>query len=213
MEGAAALSREATSTAQGGGRASVQLRWTRASGGPGAPVSPGPPARMPGAQPPWRSEVPMTAFAPAFLATVLVASITPGPSMLLALDHGVRHGPRRAVSTALGNVAATALQCVVSLAGLGVVLARSAWFFTTLRHVGAAYLVYCGLKMILAGVGDLEAAPGAPRAGRPLGLFTQAFLVTLGNPKAIFFFSALFPQFIDERALTASRASFMLTSV
>ncbi len=154
-----------------------------------------------------------TAFAPVFLATVLVASITPGPSMLLALDHGVRHGPRRALATALGNVAATALQCGVSLVGWGVVLARSAWFFTTLRHVGAAYLVYCGLKMILSGAGELETPAAAPGAGRRLGLFVQAFLVTLGNPKAIFFFSALFPQFIDEPTLTASRASFMLTSV
>ena len=155
----------------------------------------------------------MTGFAPVFLATVFVASITPGPSMLLALDHGVRHGPRRALATALGNVAATALQCGVSLAGLGVVLTRSAWIFATLRHVGAAYLVYCGLKMIFAGVGELDAAAPAPRAGRAMGLFGQAVLVTLGNPKAIFFFSALFPQFIDERTLTASRASFMLASV
>ncbi len=154
-----------------------------------------------------------TAFAPVFLATVFVASITPGPSMLLALDHGVRHGPRRALATALGNVAATALQCGISLAGLGVVLARSAWFFTTLRHVGAAYLVYCGLKMILARAGEVVPSADAPRTGHRFGLFAQAFLVTLGNPKAIFFFSALFPQFIDERTLTASRASFMLTSV
>ncbi len=154
-----------------------------------------------------------TAFAPVFLATVVVASITPGPSMLLALDHGVRHGPRRALATALGNVAATALQCGVSLAGLGVVLSRSAWFFATLRHAGAAYLVYCGLRMIFAGIAEVGVSSDAPRAGRALPLFTQAFLVTLGNPKAIFFFSALFPQFIDERTLTASRASFMLVSV
>ncbi len=155
----------------------------------------------------------MTSFAIVFVVTVFVASITPGPSMLLALDHGVRHGPRRALATALGNVAATALQCGVSLAGLGVVLARSAWFFTTLRSAGAAYLVYCGLKMIFAGAGALDASGPTPRSGRATGLFGQAFLVTLGNPKAIFFFSALFPQFIDERSLTVGRAMGMLAAV
>ncbi len=146
-----------------------------------------------------------TAFLPVFLATVFVASITPGPSMLLALDHGVRHGPRRALATALGNVAATALQCGVSLAGLGVLLSRSAVFFAALRYAGAGYLVWCGVRMMLAGAA--EPGPAPERAAR--GLFLQAFLVTLGNPKAIVFFTALFPQFID-RQLTPGRAAGML---
>ncbi len=149
-----------------------------------------------------------SAFLAVFLGTVLVASITPGPSMLLALDHGIRHGPRRALATALGNVAATALQCGVSLAGLGVLLTRSAWFFGALRYAGAAYLVWCGIRMILAGSGELGPAPARPRRG----LFLQAFLVTLGNPKAVLFFTALFPQFIGD-GLTAARAALMLGSV
>lgn len=149
-----------------------------------------------------------SAFPTVFLATVFVASITPGPSMLLALDHGVRHGPRRALATALGNVAATALQCGVSLAGLGALLSRSAVVFAALRYAGAAYLVYCGLRMLLAGADGPGAA--AERPGR--GLFLQAFLVTLGNPKAVVFFTALFPQFID-RSLTLGRGAFMLAAV
>jgi threonine/homoserine/homoserine lactone efflux protein len=144
-------------------------------------------------------------FAPLFLLTVLVASITPGPSMLLALDHGVRHGPRRAVATALGNVAATALQAGVSLAGLGVLIVRSAAIFAALRYAGAAYLAWCGLRMILARDADPGAAPGRPRRG----LFLQALLVTLGNPKAVVFFTALYPQFIGA-TLTPGRAAFML---
>jgi threonine/homoserine/homoserine lactone efflux protein len=77
-------------------------------------------------------------FFAVFLTTVLVASITPGPSMLLALNHGISFGWRRSLATAWGNVCATALQCLVSFAGLGFVLAQAAWVFSAIRYAGAA---------------------------------------------------------------------------
>lgn len=154
-----------------------------------------------------------------YTLTVLVATITPGPSMLLALTHGVRYGVRRALASALGNTVASVLQALVAVAGLGVVLAASEDLFRVVRYAGAAYLVYVGVCMLrapavplnaaaaAAGVMDGEAdagAPGvpgtaAPDAGESSGarrLFTQAFFVAAGNPKAIVFFTALFPQFL-----------------
>jgi len=65
-------------------------------------------------------------FFAVFLTTVLIASITPGPSMLLALNHGISFGWRRSLATAWGNVCATGLQCLVSFAGLGFILAQAA---------------------------------------------------------------------------------------
>lgn len=161
-----------------------------------------------------------------YTLTVLVATITPGPSMLLALTHGVRYGVRRALASALGNTVASVLQALVAVAGLGVVLAASEDLFRVVRYAGAAYLVYVGICMLRApavplnatataavatvagerGEGQADAgAPGVPGSadasdadGGPGArkLFAQAFLVAAGNPKAIVFFTALFPQFL-----------------
>ncbi len=153
-----------------------------------------------------------------YTLTVLVATITPGPSMLLALTHGVRYGVRRALASALGNTVASVLQALVAVAGLGVVLAASEDLFRVVRYAGAAYLVYVGVCMLrapavplnvaaTAGAAGTEGAadkadagdtgasetPGGPGARK---LFAQAFFVAAGNPKAIVFFTALFPQFL-----------------
>ncbi len=144
-----------------------------------------------------------------FLLTVLVATVIPGPSMLLALEHGIRFGVRRATATALGNVCATAVQCGISFAGLGLLLVKLGWAFTAVRYLGAAYLIYLGLSLVFGGSG---AEAGRRREYRG-GLFAEAFLVTMGNPKAIFFFTALFPQFIAGDTLTVPRAAGMMAAV
>ncbi|HEX7505254.1 MAG TPA: LysE family translocator [Polyangia bacterium] len=146
-----------------------------------------------------------------FLTTVLVASITPGPSMLLALNHGVSFGWRRSLSTAWGNVCATALQCLVSFAGLGFILAQAAWVFSVTRYAGAAYLVYLGCRLLF---GPAEALTGDNLAGQPRrNLFREAFVVTASNPKALIFFSALFPQFFADGSLSTAKAAVMLVTV
>lgn len=151
-----------------------------------------------------------SSFFAVFLATVVVASITPGPSMLLALNHGIRFGWRRSLATALGNVGATALQCLVSFAGLGFILSQAAWVFTGIRYLGAAYLVYLGCKLLF-GPDMLLGQGGSTQPGR--SLFWQAFVVTAGNPKAVFFFSALFPQFFTDSGLSLAKAGVMLMTV
>lgn len=146
-----------------------------------------------------------------FLTTVLMASITPGPSMLLALNHGVAFGWRRSLSTAWGNVCATALQCLVSFAGLGFILAHAAWVFSAIRYAGAVYLMYLGGRLLFGAshalVGDGVAT--APRRS----LFRQGFVVTASNPKAVVFFSALFPQFFSDGNLSVAKATVMLVVV
>lgn len=146
-----------------------------------------------------------------FLTTVLVASITPGPSMLLALNHGIAFGWRRSLSTAWGNVCATALQCLVSFAGLGFILAQAAWVFSAIRYAGAAYLVYLGGRLLF---GFEDALVGDGLAAEPRrNLFRQAFVVTASNPKAVVFFSALFPQFFSDGNLSLAKATVMLVAV
>jgi threonine/homoserine/homoserine lactone efflux protein len=150
-------------------------------------------------------------FFAVFLTTVLVASIIPGPSMLLALSHGMTFGRRRSLATAFGNVCATVLQCLVSFAGLGFVLSQAAWVFAAIRYLGAAYLVYLGCKLLF---GPTDGLVGRDHTARPMrSLFWQAFIVTAGNPKAVFFFSALFPHFLSRGGLSLTKASVMLGSV
>jgi threonine/homoserine/homoserine lactone efflux protein len=146
-----------------------------------------------------------------FLATLLVATITPGPSMLLALNHGIAFGWRRSLATAWGNVVATALQCLVSFLGMSFVLVRAAWLFSILRWLGAAYLIYLGCRLLFGPV-DLVAKAGGPVQVNQRSLFREAFTVTASNPKAVCFFSSLFPQFFADGALSLSKASLMLAS-
>ena len=138
-----------------------------------------------------------------FSITVFIASIIPGPSMLLALTHGMQHGARRTMASAAGNVAVTMVQALISIVGLGTVLMASETVFMVIKWTGAAYLVYMGLSILFSsGLG----LPGPSRGSGtgeqiPLGkLFLQASMVTAGNPKAIVFFTAVFPQFITPEA-------------
>ncbi|MGB1238214.1 MAG: LysE family translocator [Pseudomonadales bacterium] len=133
-----------------------------------------------------------------FIFTLFAVSIVPGPSMMLALTHGVRYGARQTLATAAGNTLASALQASVSALGLGVIIATSAALFAAIKVAGALYLIYLGYKMLRAARWEHLNAKTHVQQRAPLGhLFKQGFLVAIGNPKAIVFFSALFPQFID----------------
>jgi homoserine/homoserine lactone efflux protein len=132
--------------------------------------------------------------------TVFVASIIPGPSMLLALTHGMQFGARRTIASALGNVSVTLIQASVSIAGLGTILLASETVFLVIKYAGAAYLVYIGITFLLSSDTFSIKKEHCTENGSLSRMFMQAVLVTAGNPKAIVFFTAIFPQFIDPDA-------------
>ncbi len=134
-----------------------------------------------------------------YTVTVFVASIVPGPSMLLALSHGMKYGAKRTIASALGNVSITLLQASISIAGLGAILLASENIFLVIKWGGAAYLIYIGVCMWRSPDVTISTRPGShPAPKTPLRkIYLQAALVTAGNPKAIVFFTAIFPQFID----------------
>ncbi|WP_319777956.1 LysE family translocator [Maridesulfovibrio sp.] len=133
-----------------------------------------------------------------YIMTVFLASIIPGPSMILALSHGIKFGAKRAIYTALGNSVASFLQAVVSIAGLGALLAASETAFMVVKYAGAAYLLWLGIVVLLSGEFSFEdESADAFKNTSNKKLFFQGFWVAAGNPKAIVFFSALFPQFIS----------------
>lgn len=131
-----------------------------------------------------------------YLAAVSLLIVTPGPTILMTMTNAVNHGPGRALVSAGGALAASLCVMALSALGLGAVLAASEAAFTALKVLGAAYLVYLGIRTFRSG--DALPARQAPAPGG--SLFMQGMLVGASNPKALLFFAAFFPQFIDPGA-------------
>ena len=131
-----------------------------------------------------------------YVMTVLALMSTPGPSQLLMLSNSGVHGFRRSLATAAGDLCANALQMLAAGLGLAVIIAASATALQVIKWAGVAYLIWLGVRMIRRAKPD---GPGdtAQRARSSLrALWTQGFLTSAANPKAVVFFAALFPQFI-----------------
>jgi threonine/homoserine/homoserine lactone efflux protein len=135
----------------------------------------------------------------AFVAASAVLLVIPGPTILTVISYSLAQG-RRANAPLIAAVAlgdSTAL--VVSLVGLGALLAASAFWFTTVKWAGGIYLLYLGMKLLRAGVTSaVLPALASPRSR--WRLFANTYLVTALNPKGIVFFVAFLPQFINPAA-------------
>jgi len=129
-----------------------------------------------------------------FAAMEFLLSATPGPAVLLVISQGMRGGFRTAASSAAGILSGNAIYFAASAAGLGALLIASQRVFLILEWVGAGYLALLGLKMVL-----FPSKPGAATVVVDRSAFRQGLVTQLANPKAIAFFTALLPQFIDPR--------------
>lgn len=132
-----------------------------------------------------------------FVVTEIAMAFTPGPAVLLAMSYGTHHGLRGAAIGGAGIELGNLTWFLFSAAGLTTVLLASSTAFAVIKVLGAAYLVYLGVKMLLSR-GPVPTAAGAPVPRRRLLL--QGFLTQMGNPKAVIFFGALLPQFFDPAA-------------
>jgi len=144
-----------------------------------------------------------------YAAAAVGLSLTPGPNGLLVLTHGMRYGWRQTVPTAAGGVIGFLVLVAASLAGLGALLATSEKAFEIAKWIGAAYLVYLGVKTWRAppplppqaggqATQSAAIAPGNSRAWRRR--FAEGFIVAVSNPKALIFFAAFLPQFMQPGA-------------
>lgn len=134
-----------------------------------------------------------------FCGVALLVTFSPGPAVLLAISNAIAVGARRAMISSLGNGVGLFIISGVAMAGMGVVLATSATAFMLLKLAGALYLVYLGVKQWRSKTSIADSVTSktgviAPHSGWKL--FRQGLTVALTNPKAILFFSALFPQFM-----------------
>ncbi len=131
----------------------------------------------------------------AFVIASAVLLVIPGPTILTVVSYSVAQGSRAnlplVAAVALGD--STAL--VMSLLGLGTLLAASAFWFTLVKWAGGLYLLYLGFRLLRSGRDAIEAYPSAAITSR-WRLFANTYLVTALNPKGIVFFVAFLPQFV-----------------
>ena len=135
-----------------------------------------------------------------YVAAVALLILTPGPTMLMCMTNALNHGPRKAMTSVAGSVAAVLCVMLLSAMGLGALLAASEAAFTVAKLIGAAYLIYLGIKTFRseAAVFDGKAQDTSPSQRR--SFFLRGFLVGASNPKAVLFFAAFFPQFLNPAA-------------
>jgi threonine/homoserine/homoserine lactone efflux protein len=132
----------------------------------------------------------------AFCATETVLCFTPGPAVLFVVSVAMARGARAGLAGALGVLAGNAFYFALSATGIAAVILASSRLFTVLKWAGAAYLVWVGMRMLVSR-GDPPAAVAPQPVSRS---FARGFVVQAANPKALVFFVALLPQFIDPHA-------------
>ncbi|RQU83121.1 LysE family translocator [Burkholderia cenocepacia] len=138
-----------------------------------------------------------------FAAVAFVGIATPGPTVLLALTNGSRYGVRRAAYGFAGAMLSDFVLVVAVALGLGALLLASAFWFSVVKWLGAAYLAYVGIRLLMS-KGSLDVAAAQRSAGTASGrnasIFAKSFLTAVTNPKGYLFFSAFLPQFLDPLA-------------
>ncbi|HSV52303.1 MAG TPA: LysE family translocator [Burkholderiaceae bacterium] len=135
-----------------------------------------------------------------FIAAGWLLNLTPGPDVLYIVTNSLRSGARAGIIAGLGITAGCFVHIFGAALGVGALLATSATAFTVLKYAGAAYLLWVGIKILLAkapqAAPDLVATAAAAPARSLRDVFVGGFLTNVLNPKVAIFFLAFVPQFI-----------------
>lgn len=133
-----------------------------------------------------------------YITAVAVLVLSPGPTMLMCITRAIQHGWGRALCAGLGSITAALGVMLLSALGLGALLAASEMAFTVLKVIGAAYLIYLGIKTWRSPAAVLGSARAdAMTAMPPVAAYAQGFMVGASNPKGLLFAAAFFPQFLN----------------
>ncbi|WP_421859416.1 LysE family translocator [Oceanicaulis sp.] len=131
----------------------------------------------------------------AFIVAVSMLMLAPGPNVAVIAATGAVHGRRAALQVVLGATAAQGLQIALVVLGLAALLATYTWAHAVLKWAGVAYLVWLGLKAVLAKSEPLDGAALAPTR-----LWLRGAATALGNPKTLAFHAAFLPLFVNPAA-------------
>lgn len=134
-----------------------------------------------------------------YVLTMLVLTATPGPSILFSVSNSLNGGLKKAFFGALGGTTAITIIMTLSFTGMGVIIMASELLFNIIKWVGVAYLIYLGISAIFSKENTYELT-NKKQARSYKKTYISGFMVGASNPKAILFFTALFPQFINPSA-------------
>ena len=156
---------------------------------------------------------------PLFALAILIASVSPGPNVLIVMVHALRHGWRNALFTIAGNIACLFLIATLAALGVGALIQAQPVLYLVLKVLGAGYLIWMGARILwrsfqpqggIEGLDDVGASASPPNR---LRLATEAFLVSASNPKSVIFLSAVFPQFLDPGRALAPQFAVMFATI
>lgn len=129
-----------------------------------------------------------------FTTITLVVSASPGPVMLACIIDAGRYGIAKSIYTMLGASAGNMVLMLLSALGLGLLVEQAEWIFHIIKWVGASYLIYLGVQLVIAPPLQLDTEARQIPSSH---LFNKALVVAATNPKGLIYFGALFPPFID----------------
>jgi threonine/homoserine/homoserine lactone efflux protein len=136
----------------------------------------------------------------AYCLAVAILLLIPGPIVTLVVANSLRHGSRSGIATVAGASIGNAILLGATAVGLVAFFRLLSEVFEVVRWVGAAYLIWLGIRAWRSRTPSAqEAADGPLAAGSARAVFLQGFLIAITNPKAIFFYIAFLPQFVDPR--------------
>ncbi len=148
-----------------------------------------------------------------FVCTETVLCLMPGPAVLFVLSSALKAGARKSVASNLGILAANSVYFALSATGIGAILLSSKLFFAV-KWIGAAYLAILGLRLLFGHNDVIPASESAIIDHKSHHLFFDGFTLQMSNPKAIVFFSALLPQFLNPHAAIVPQVAILgITSV
>jgi threonine/homoserine/homoserine lactone efflux protein len=134
-----------------------------------------------------------------FLLTVMLLAATPGPNVFLCISTSIQDGFKLSIYSAIGGFTATSIIFTLSFVGLGAIILNSEFYFNLIKYTGAIYLIYLGYKALSSKQKNFDFKSNTIQGNSIKKSFITGFIVGISNPKAIVFFAALFPQFINTK--------------
>ena len=132
----------------------------------------------------------------AYIAACFLIAVVPGPTVTVIIGNSLAHGTRAGLLNVAGTQLGLGLMMAVLVVGLSSVIAAMGWLFDWLRWAGAAYLIWIGWKLLRSPeVLHEKGEASVPRGG----FLLQGFLVLMANPKALLWFGAFIPQFVEPK--------------
>jgi threonine/homoserine/homoserine lactone efflux protein len=144
-----------------------------------------------------------------FLPTTLIMLLTPGPAVMYIIVRGINQGRRSALVSVFGIACGALVHVAAAVLGLSALMLASALAFSVVKYLGAAYLIYLGIRTLLTRAKEVDGE--IVIESQPLRkVFTQAIVVSILNPQTALFFLAFLPQFVDPSHGSAPVQMFIL---